>query len=86
MEFPDIIQTISQLQQKNTQYITVRRLRKVLGIDSENGKMIRKLSNTLSWLEHFGFIELAQQQSYKRYWIPPDFTVKIRDVIRIYRK
>jgi predicted NAD/FAD-binding protein len=86
MEFPDIIQTISQLQQKNTQYITVRRLRKVLGIDSENGKMIRKLSNTLSWLEHFGFIELTQQQSFKRYWIPPDFTKKIQDVIRIYRK
>ena len=86
MEFPDIIQTISQLQQNNTQYITVKRLRKVLGIASEDAKMIRKLSNTLSWLEHFGFIELTQQQNFKRYWIPPDFTQKIQDVIRIYRR
>lgn len=86
MEFPDIIQTISQLQQNNTQYITVKRLRKVLGIDSEDAKMIRKLSNTLTWLEHFGFIELARQRNFKRYRIPPDFTKKIQDVIRIYRR
>jgi hypothetical protein len=58
--------------------------------------MIRKLSQALSWLEYHGFIKLMDQQktankarqtqSLKRYWIPPDFTEKIYDVIRMYRK
>ena len=86
VEFPDIIQVISQMQEANTKYITVKRLRKILKIESENGKMIRKLSNTLVWLEHFGFLDVEQPRSPKRYRILPDFSHRTRDIVRIYRR
>lgn len=86
VEFPDIIQVISSMQASNTKFITVKRLRKFLRIESENGKMIRKLSNTLVWLEHFGFLDVEQKKSPKRYRIIPDFSTKTRDIVRIYRR
>ncbi len=86
VKFPDIIETISKMQEANTKYITVKRLRKYLQIASENGKMIRKLSNTLVWLENFGFIDVVQGRSPKRYLIRSDFSEKTRDIVRIYRK
>ncbi|MHA1648590.1 MAG: hypothetical protein ACTSYB_00225 [Candidatus Helarchaeota archaeon] len=86
IEFPDIIETISQLYQSNWQFITVKRLRKYMGIESENAKLIRKISNTLRWLEHFGYLEVVQKRSPKRYRIRPDFSQKIQDILRIYRR
>ncbi len=83
IEFPDIIETISQTSWK---YITVKRLRKALGIESEDTKVIRKISNTLVWLEHFGFLDVEQKKSPKRYLIHPDFSEKTRDIVRIYKK
>ncbi|NVM31404.1 MAG: hypothetical protein HWN65_21375 [Candidatus Helarchaeota archaeon] len=86
VEFPDIIETISQMQAANTRFITVKRLRKYLRIESENGKMIRKISNTLVWLTHFGYLDVVQSRSPKRYRILPDFSQKTRDIVRIYRR
>ncbi|NVM54510.1 MAG: hypothetical protein HWN66_12470 [Candidatus Helarchaeota archaeon] len=86
IEFPDIIEVISRMQEANLRYITVKRLRKILKIESENGKIIRKLSNTLIWLQHFGFLDVVQARSPKRYRILPDFSNKTRDIVRIYRK
>ena len=86
LNFPNIIQVISQMHQARTKYITVRRLRNEIGVESDNGKMVRKLANTLLWLEHFGYIELDKKESPKRYVIPPDFSEKTRDIIRMYRK
>ncbi|MFX1293361.1 MAG: hypothetical protein ACFFD2_00685 [Promethearchaeota archaeon] len=86
LEFLNIIETISYLQQTNWKFLTVRRLRKYLGIESENTRLIRKISNTLVWLEHFGFLEVVQRRSPKRYRIHPEFYIKTRDIIRIYKK
>ncbi|MHA1266583.1 MAG: hypothetical protein ACTSRS_15210 [Candidatus Helarchaeota archaeon] len=86
LEFPDILEVIARMQAANTRFITVKRLRKELRIASENGRLIRKLSNTLTWLEHFGFLDVVQKRSPKRYRILPDFSEKTRDIIRIYRR
>ncbi|MHA1129876.1 MAG: hypothetical protein ACTSQI_16625 [Candidatus Helarchaeota archaeon] len=82
-EFPDIIEEISML---NWKFLTVKRLRKRLGIPSDNSRLIRKISNTLVWLEHFGFLEVVQKRSPKRYRITPDFFERTRDIVRMYRK
>jgi hypothetical protein len=86
VEFPDILQVISQMYHPTNEYITVKRLRKVIGVDSEDGKQVRKLANTLVWLELFGFLELDRKQTPKRYRIPPDFALKTKDIIRMYPK
>ena len=84
VELPYIIETISQ--HTNWKFITVRKLRKMLGIESEDAKTIRKLSKALVWLAHYGFLEEVEDRNPKLYRIQSEFPAKTRDIVRIYKK
>ena len=85
IDFPYIIETISNLQkQKNLQFITTKRLRKILKIPGEELKLVRLIANTLTFLEKTKFLVVIKKYP-KLYQICPNFSEKTRSIIEMYR-
>jgi hypothetical protein len=85
LNFSQIIETLADLQQsKNLQFITTKRLRKMLEIPGEDLKTVRLIANTLSWLEMHKFLELIEKYP-KLYRLQPDFAEKARFILRMYQ-
>ncbi len=84
--FPQTIILVGELQKRGRRIITVKTVRKLLGIDTAEFKRVRQITRAFQWLERANYLTCIERTSYKKYKISPEFSQKVEGILQIFSK